>query len=250
MRTLEESMETSCHDVESGKTTEKPNTKKQPSQSTQRSENKPLMDLRSILKKHEKKAEKPMQTYDNFNGDFAGSMSAIPFLKTKQQEKKKQKKKKKKSPNTKKESKDEKQNNMKKLEPIVAGINDDEITTNQSDSVEQGADKGKPNDKEEQNTVSYLGADGKEKKLEITIIKDYDEEQLKMWKQMSDTDDFNYFDEPSRTGRRKLRPSNLERGHNRPDEWLNPDMKEQDKMTYKIKMEQANTEQRQWCFIV
>lgn len=55
---------------------------------------KPIMDLRSILQKHEKKTPKPdLQQYEKVN--FYGSMSAIPFLKKSPEEGKKNKIKKK-----------------------------------------------------------------------------------------------------------------------------------------------------------
>ena len=120
--------------------------------------------------------------------------------------------------------------------PSVAVISEDEESSRASE------------EKGDKNTVFYIGADGTEKKLEITIIKDYDEQQLEMWKRMAAEDGGHMMmdlDLPKsangrvKTGRTKLRPSNLERGHNRPQEWLNPNLKIPEKMTYFVKKETA-----------
>jgi hypothetical protein len=190
---------------------------------------KPLMDLRHILKKNEKKVEKaPIQQVD-----FYGSMSAIPFLKKKKPEKKKKAIRKSSSFDDKKLDKQ-----VSIAVPAADAIASDEAAkkTEEEESVETGG---------ERKSVFYRGADGKEKNVEITIFKEYDEEQLNLWKSMSALD-YDMGDRPAQmlplmpTARppkeRKL-PSNCEIGHNRPDGWLNPDLKTPDKLTYTMKDE-------------
>jgi hypothetical protein len=205
-------------------------------QQPQEKPNKPLMDLRHILRKHEKKVEpKPIQQVD-----FYGSMAAIPFLKTSKPE---ETKKRNKAPG--KSSRSDERTKDKKVSIVAAPAADaigasDEVTK-KTEEERTGETRG------ERRTISYLGVDGKEKKVEITIIKDYDEEQLKLWKRMSADDagdDFMMDDGPAqmlplmptaRPQTEKKRQSNFEIGYNRPEEWLNPDLKTQDKMTYKVK---------------
>jgi hypothetical protein len=194
---------------------------------------KPLMDLRHILKKYEKKVEqKPIQQVD-----FYGSMAAIPFLKTNKPEEKKKKKAPEKSSAFDERTKDKK---VSIAAPAADVIGASDEATQKTEEERTAETLG------ERKTISYLGVDGKEKKVEIIIFKDYDEEQLKLWKRTcnDDDDDFMMDDGPAqmlplmpsaRPKSEKKRPSHFEIGHNRPEEWLNPDLKTQDKMTYKVK---------------
>lgn len=155
---------------------------------------KPLMNLRGILAKREKKPE-PLPVH---NVDFYGSMSAIPFLK----------------PQT-----------RKKKKPITKTTEDEES----GDAKKTISDEKKT----------------KKEPTEITMTAEYDDEQLKMWKSMTAFDNSDVYSEdlrpkdelplkPGVRAKKKHTPSNgnAVRAHNRHDEWLNPNLKAQEKKSY------------------
>jgi hypothetical protein len=189
---------------------------------------KPLMDLRHILKKYEKKVEqKPIQQVD-----FFGSMSAIPFLKT-NEPKELKKKMKKKAPGKSSIFDEKTKDKVNMAAPAADAVGDSDEATKKTEEERMEETRG------ERNTISYLGVDGKEKKIDITIMRDYNEEQLNLWKRMIADDGDDMMDDgpvqmSARPKTEKKRPANFIIGHNRPDEWLNPDLKTQDKLTYKV----------------
>ena len=169
---------------------------------------KPLMDLRSIIQKHEKKREKPtIQPYEKV--DFYGSLSAIPFL-------------------AKKTAQDKKESVPRKIPVLV-----ESETTWSADKSETSA--------------STLGTESRDSPVtrkpklptreEITVTADYDESQLELWKSMSALDSMHDSAQrpqemlPLRPG---IRPKKFEspqkicgvRAFSRPEDWLNrPEMK-------------------------
>jgi hypothetical protein len=159
---------------------------------------KPLMDLRHILKKHEKKTEAVVQPIQQV--DFYGSMSAIPFLKRNKPEDKKKKK--------------------KELKPKVTASDKEEII----DSADKEPDE-------------YVVEKRKlPTKEEITVTAEYDEAQLHLWKSMSALDSQLGSVErpqemlPLRPGirqKKKKEPSkNSVRAFSRPEDWINrPEMR-------------------------
>ena len=208
---------------------------------------KPLVNLRHILQKHEKKASPlPVQEVG-----FYGSMSAIPFLKKNQPQQKKEKSKgEEKKEKSKGEEEEEEKTNVMPLDNESVGDDPKNQEETQVDDPENQEETQVDEPVElpanaERRSIAFTGADGKEKQVEITIFKDYNEEQLQLWKSMSAIDDDIAVEKPVQVlpllpearpnMPAKKRPSNSIVGHNRPEEWLNPDMKEIGKMTYKTK---------------
>ena len=159
---------------------------------------KPLMDLRHILKKYEKKVEKvPMQEQ---KVNFHGSMSSIPFLKPKKLVDDKKKKAVTQSPN----SDELASNDSKRVLTISEHIGVKTIAANKG-AEESGEKAGEPGG--ERKSISIVGADGKEKKIEFTIHKDYNDEQLKLWKSLSALDSYDFMEDAGMpTGRKKMAP--------------------------------------------
>jgi len=207
---------------------------------------KPFVNLRHILQKHEKKASPlPVQEVG-----FYGSMSAIPFLKKNQPQQKKEKNKGEEKEKSKGEEEEEEKTNVVPLDNESVGDDPKNQEETQVDDPENQEETQVDEPAElpanaERRSIVFTGADGKEKQVEITIFKDYNEEQLQLWKSMSAIDDDIAVEKPVQVlplipearpnMPAKKRPSNSIVGHNRPDEWLNPDMKEIGKMTYKTK---------------
>jgi hypothetical protein len=175
---------------------------------------KPLMDLRSILQKHEKKRESPIaQEYEKVS--FYGSMSAIPFLTKKPVDETKTTTT---TPTTKSKP------SARKSESVVAvEVEKIERTVNaeRAQSVSPTPQKPKLPTQDE-----------------ITVTAEYDEAQLHLWKSMSALDvsrDSIQRPQEMLPLRPSIRPKNIllspsrpsgVRAFSRPDDWLNrPQMK-------------------------
>jgi hypothetical protein len=178
----------------SGERKKKSTSKAAPTEESPVNPPKPLMNLRGILAKREKKPE-PLPVHVV---DFYGSMSAIPFLKPQTSKKKKK---------VTKKTGDEESGNAKKT------VSDEKKT--------------------------------KKQPTEISMNAEYDDEQLKMWKSMTAFDNSDVYSEdlrpkdelplePGVRAKKKHTPSkgNAVRAHNRHDEWLNPNLKAQEKKSY------------------
>ena len=172
---------------------------------------KPLMDLRSIIQKHEKKREKPtIQPYEKV--DFYGSLSAIPFL-------------------------SKKTATVSEKNAIVAKSE----TTLSTDKSETSAST-LGTEERESPVPDKPKLPSRE---EITVTAEYDESQFELWKSMSALDSMHDSAQrpqemlPLRPG---MRPKKFEsprkprgvRAFSRPEEWLNrPEMKSPSK-SYRI----------------
>jgi hypothetical protein len=185
---------------------------------------KPLMDLRHILKKHEKKTETQQIHQSEGHVDFYGSMSSIPFLKANKQEKDPEKKKKGKRVVKEKRSK---QVGVEESPPDVDG-------------------------KTKKISIVTEARDGQKRTTEVTIISDYDQDDLSMWKSMSVVDG-SFMEEVSDRPRdmlplvpipspkkeeEKPSPQHNQRGFQRPDDWVefgHPNKRSPVKVTYKAK---------------
>jgi len=198
------------------------------------------MNLRHILQKHEKKVQKPeIDAYETVG--FYGSMSAIPFLKHKSEDNDHEEKPKDKVHKKKKFATSSKQPDT---EEAIPGEEEKEMIHSPSQPrqtfVSRDATEGVDDEAEKS-----IGAP------EITVIKDYDEEDVKLWKSMS-IQDGSFMDEvshrptdmlplvptpsPKKTATVKISPYK-EHGFLRPDDWLEFDspVKRSPQKTYKTK---------------
>jgi UBX domain len=183
---------------------------------------KPLMDLRHILKKHEKKTETQQMFGAEDHCDFYGSMSSIPFLKINKPEK------------TKKGGTRVKDKRSKKAGAEASSPHEDD-------------GKGK-----KKISIVTEGRDGQKRTTEVTVIQDYDEDDLSMWKSMSALNG-SFMEEVSDRPRdmlplvpspspkkeeEKPAPQHNHRGFHRPDDWVefgHPQKRSPVKINYKTK---------------
>lgn len=181
---------------------------------------KPLMDLRQILKKHEKKSETQEMNHSD-HVDFFGSMSSIPFLKSNMPEKKK------------KGKRENKEKRSKKT-----GI---EEPSYQDDGKEV-----------KKTSIVTEDRAGKKRTTEVTLTMDYDADDLSMWKSLSALNG-NSMEEFSDRPRdmlplvpvpspkkedEKPPPQHNHRGFHRPDDWVefgHPKKRSPVKSTYRPK---------------
>ena len=193
------------------KTSSRSNTSLQ--KQTKKYENKPLIDLRSILQKHEKKVEKPAdQEYEEVG--FYGSMTPSQFL-------------------------------LYQKPTHLSSTTASPTKKRRSIRTLTSSEEEPPSAKEENESTTILTIEDKiaNKKREqprFTIIKDFDEEQLKLWKKMMNADDDvadyrpsemlplrpSAFSPMTRKSKRVVVPSqHRERAFGRPDDWVGPESK-------------------------
>jgi hypothetical protein len=183
---------------------------------------KPLMDLRHILKKHEKKTE-TQQMHESGSIDFYGSMSSIPFLKVN------------KPPEQKKKGKRVAKDKMPKKSVIEESPLDDD-------------GKGK-----KKISIVTEARDGQKRTTEVTIISDYDQDDLSTWRNMSSVDGkvteevsdrprdmlpLVPVSSPKKVEEGKPSPQHNQRGFHRPDDWVefgHPTKRSPVKPTYRTK---------------
>jgi hypothetical protein len=189
----------------------------QPQEAPPQEKHKPLMDLKHILAKNEKKSEKAQPK----EVDFYGSMSSIPFLKANKPEEKKKKKK-------------------ASKKTASATNKEEETAVNPEYTVKKVAHFVEGDDEEDA-----------KKSTEVTITAEYDEDQLRMWKSMSAINSSDVMGRPqemlplmpsARPEKVKRPIVNKERAFNRPEEWLNPNLKAPEKLTYFVKRESLGPE--------
>lgn len=191
---------------------------------------KPLMNLRHILKKHEKKTE-TQQMHESGSIDFYGSMSSIPFLKINMPPEPKKKG----TPEPKKKGRRIAKEKMSKKSGGEESTRDDD-----------GKDKKKI-------SIVTEARDGQKKTTEVTIISDYDQDDLSAWKNMSVVDEkcmepvsdrprdllpLVPVPSPKKMEEPKPSPQHNQRGFHRPDDWVefgHPTKRSPVKVTYKTK---------------